>query len=57
MRPLPLNAGVNTVAAQFTFGGNTYVAINLAGQRLPRCQRPADRHHGVTGTIGNSNFI
>ena len=28
MWPLPQRR-VNTVAAQFTFGGNTYVAINL----------------------------
>ena len=52
-----LNGGVNTVAAQFTFGGNTYVAINLAANGFQDANDLLIDITGVTGTIGNSNFI
>jgi len=50
--------GANVVAAQFTFAGRTYLAIDQTNHGAF-----ADTDDlliditGVTGTIGNSNFI
>ena len=50
--------GANVVAAQFTFGGRTYLAIDQDG---PGAFVDVDDLlldiTGVTGTIGNGNFI
>jgi hypothetical protein len=50
--------GTQLVAAQFTFAGHTYVAINIDG--AANFNDPTDLLvdiTGATGTIGNSNFI
>jgi hypothetical protein len=50
--------GANVVAAQFTFGGRAYLAIDQDG---PGAFVDVDDLlldiTGVTGTIGNANFI
>ena len=52
-----LNGGVDTVAAQFTFGGRTYLAINLANNGFLDADDLLLDITGVTGTIGSGNFI
>jgi Ca2+-binding RTX toxin-like protein len=52
-----LNGGVNTVAAQFTFGGRTYLAINLANNGFLDADDLLVDITGATGTIGSGNFI
>jgi Ca2+-binding RTX toxin-like protein len=52
-----LNGGVDTVAAQFTFGGRTYLAINLANAGFLDTEDLLVDITGATGTIGASNFI
>ena len=51
------NGGTNTVAAQFTFGGSTYVAINLLANGFQDGNDLLIDITGVTGTIATSNFI
>jgi hypothetical protein len=50
--------GVNVVAAQFTFGGRTYVAIDqvVLGTFLDANDLLIDIT-GVTGTIATTNFV
>jgi hypothetical protein len=45
------------VAAQFTFGGHTYLAINLANAGFVDTDDLLLDITGATGAIGNSNFI
>ncbi len=52
-----LNGGVNTVAAQFTFGGRTYLAINLANNGFLDADDLLLDITGATGAISGSNFI
>jgi hypothetical protein len=52
-----LNGGVNTVASQFTFGGRTYLAINLANAGFDDSDDLLLDITGATGAIGGSNFI
>ena len=52
-----LNGGVDTVAAQFTFGGRSYLAINLANNGFLDADDLLLDITGVTGTIGSGNFI
>jgi hypothetical protein len=52
-----LNGGVDTVAAQFTFGGRSYLAINLANNGFLDADDLLLDITGVTGSIGSGNFI
>jgi hypothetical protein len=52
-----LNGGTNTVASQFTFGGRTYLAINLANAGFLDADDLLLDITGATGTIRASNFI
>ncbi len=52
-----LSGGANTVAAQFTFGGRTYVAINVANNGFLDADDLLFDVTGATGTIGSANFI
>ena len=52
-----LNGGTNTVAAQFTFGGRTYLAINLVNNGFLDVDDLLLDITGATGTIATSNFI
>lgn len=52
-----LNGGVDTVAAQFTFGGRSYLAINLGNAGFLDADDLLLDITGVTGTIATSNFI
>ena len=52
-----LNGGPNTVAAQFTFGGHTYLAINLANNGFLDADDLLLDITGATGAISGSNFI
>jgi Ca2+-binding RTX toxin-like protein len=56
-RATALNGGVNTVAAQFTVFGRTYVAINLVNDGFLDTDDLLIEITGVTGTIAASNFI
>ena len=52
--------GADEVAAQFTFGGRTYLAIDQDDRRNDASPTPTDLLidiTGVTGTIATSNFI
>jgi hypothetical protein len=50
--------GANVVAAQFTFGGRTYLAIDQANAgAFDDADDLLLDITGATGTIGNSNFI
>ena len=50
--------GANVVAAQFTFGGRTYVAIDqTASARSPTATDLLIDITGVTGAIATSNFV
>jgi Ca2+-binding RTX toxin-like protein len=51
------NGGTNTVAAQFTFGGNTYLAINLLANGFQDANDLLIDITGATGTIATTNFI
>ena len=48
--------GTNTVAAQFTFGGSTYVAINLLANGFQDGNDLLIDITGVTGTIADEQF-
>jgi hypothetical protein len=50
-------AGVQTVAAQFTFSGHTYLAINIANAGFLDSDDLLLDITGATGSIGASNFI
>jgi hypothetical protein len=50
-------AGVQTVAAQFTFGGRTYLAINLVNAGFLDSDDLLIDITGFTGSIGNGNFV
>jgi Ca2+-binding RTX toxin-like protein len=52
-----LNGGVNTVAAQFTFGGRTYLAINLINNGFLDSEDLLLDITGATGAISGTNFI
>ena len=52
-----LAGGALTVAAQFTFGGHTYLAINLANAGFVDTEDLLLDITGATGAIGASNFI
>jgi hypothetical protein len=45
------------VASQFTFGGRTYLAINLANAGFDDSDDLLLDITGATGAIGGSNFI
>ena len=45
------------MAAQFTFGGRTYLAINLATDGFSDTDDLLLDITGATGTIATSNFI
>ena len=49
--------GGNVVAAQFTFAGRTYLAIDQAGLGTFDAQELLIDITGVTGTIATSAFI
>jgi Ca2+-binding RTX toxin-like protein len=51
-----LNGGINTVAAQFTFGGRTYLAINVANAGFLDADDLLLDITGATGTIATGNF-
>jgi hypothetical protein len=51
-----LNGGTNTVAAQFTFGGRSYLAINLTVAGFLDTDDLLLDITGATGTIGAGNF-
>jgi Ca2+-binding RTX toxin-like protein len=50
-------AGVQTVAAQFTFSGRTYLAINIANAGFLDTDDLLLDITGATGSIGAGNFI
>jgi Ca2+-binding RTX toxin-like protein len=52
-----LAGGALTVAAQFTFSGRTYLAINLANAGFLDADDLLLDITGATGAIGSSNFI
>jgi Ca2+-binding RTX toxin-like protein len=52
-----LNGGTNTVAAQFTFGGRTYLVINLANNGFLDADDLLLDITGATGAIGGGSFI